>query len=72
MRAWGPLLRMVRDIHEIMQPAKDEEKRDQPVIVPVFKLAPPAKAPTPEEVTGEPEPAPEARQPLTVDGQVYE
>jgi len=42
--------------------------RDQPVIVPVFKLAP-AKAP---DIAGEPERAPEARQPLTVDGQVYE
>jgi len=37
--AWGPLLRMVRDIHDIMQPAKDEEKTDKPVIVPVFRLA---------------------------------
>jgi len=42
--AWGPLLRMVRDIHEIMQPAKDERKTDQPVIVPVFRLAPPTAA----------------------------
>jgi len=73
MRAWGPLLRMVRDIHEILQPAKDEEKTDQPVIVPVFRLAPPtAAAPaTPANAqtsTAGPEPPP----PLTVDGQVYE
>jgi len=43
--AWGPLLRMVRDIHEILQPAKDEEKTGQSVIVPVFRLAPPTNAP---------------------------
>jgi len=61
---------MVRDIHDILQPGKDEEKRDLPVIVPIFQLAPKA-TPTPE-VTGAPEPAPEARQLLTVDGQVYE
>jgi len=70
LRTWGLLLDFTRSVHDILQPTKDEEKRDQPVIVPVFKLAP-AKAPTPE-VTGAPEPAPEARQPLTVDGQVYE
>jgi len=68
--AWGPLLRMVRDIHEIMQPSKDEDRTDKPVIVPIFKLAPP-KAPA-AEVAGDPKPAPEARQPLTVDGQEYE
>jgi len=73
VQAWGALLRMVRDIHDILQPAKDEEKRDQPVIVPVFRLAPPtAAAPaTPANArtsTAEREPPP----PLTVDGQVYE
>jgi len=71
LRTWGLLLDFTRSVHDILQPGKDEEKRDQPVIVPVFKLAPPAKAPT-SEVADEPEPAPEARQPLTVDGQVYE
>jgi len=71
LRTWGLLLNFTRSVHDILQPAKDEEKTDRPVIVPVFKLAPPAKAPTPE-ATDAPEPAPEARQPLTVDGQVYE
>jgi len=28
VQAWGALLRMVRDIHDILQPVKDEEKRD--------------------------------------------
>jgi len=70
LRTWGLLINFTKSVHEILQPRKDEEKTDKPVIVPVFKLAPPANAPTPE-VTGE-EPGPETRQPLTVDGQVYE
>jgi len=70
LRTWGLLLDFTRSVHDILQPGKDEEKRDLPVIVPIFKLAP-QKAPT-ADAAGEPEPAPKARQPLTVDGEVYE
>jgi len=68
VQAWGALLRMVRDMHEILQPAKEEEKRDLPVIVPIFKLA----KSTTTDAAAEPEPAPETTQPLKIDGQVYE
>jgi len=73
MRTWGLLINFTEAVHEIMQPAKDEEKRDQPVIVPVFRLAPPtaaasATAGNAQTSTAERECPP----PLTVDGQVYE
>jgi len=69
MRTWGLLLDFTKSVHEIMQPEKHEAGTDRPVIVPIFKLGP-EKRPAPAEA--EPEPAAEPRQPLTVDGQVYE
>jgi len=67
LRTWGLLLDFTRSVHDILQPTKDEEKRDQPVTVPIFKFAPPKSA-TPEAT----EPQPEATQPLKIDGQEYE
>jgi len=43
-RTWGLLLDFTKSVHEILQPAKDEAKTDKPVIVPVFRLAPPTAA----------------------------
>jgi len=69
LRTWGLLLDFTRSVHDILQPAKDEEKRDLPVIVPIFKLAKSVKAP---DAAAEPEPVPETTQPLKIDGQEYE
>jgi len=73
MRTWGLLIGFTKSVHEILQPRKDEEKTDKPVIVPVFRLAPPtaaapATAANARTSTAERECPP----PLTVDGQVYE
>jgi len=68
MRTWGLLLDFTKSVHEILQPRKDEEKTDKPVIVPVFRLAPPTAPANAQTSTAEREFPP----PLTVDGQVYE
>jgi len=60
---------MVRDIHEILQPAKDEQKgKDTTPIRPVFRTV---QAKPAGEAAPEPAPAPvEDARPLEVDGQV--
>jgi len=73
MRTWGLLLDFTKSVHEILQPRKDEEKTGQPVIVPVFRLAPPtAAAPATAANTQTSTTEREFPPPLTVDGQVYE
>jgi len=64
-------LRMQRDAHEAMQPAKDEAKRDaEAPIRPVFVRARPGDAsPAAAESPAVP---PQGDAPLTIDGQVYE
>ena len=68
-------LRMQRDAHEAMQPTRDEEKKDERPIRPVFdSAARPATPASPGVDDGGTTPAetPQPPPPLTVDGQVYE
>jgi len=71
MRTWGLLLDFTRQVHEIFQPAKDEQKgKDTTPIRPVFRTVQPA---LPAEATPTPTTAPaESARPLEVDGQLYE
>ena len=75
-QAMDQLLRFVHDAHDILQPAKDEEKKDERPIRPVFESAASASpSTTPDSASSAPasgSPAAPPPPPLTADGQVYE